>query len=113
MPACEMGFSSNCIAPPISFSRFKDTEESSERIEEPVHHTFFQRNDRIIGDRNALRTHFRAALSDVAQADALELAQIAQAVVGIKRLHLERRRVYKEARANKLVVHVMVAQNVA
>ncbi len=41
------------------------------------------------------------------------VAQIAHAVGGIERIHLQRGRIHQEARADELVVHVVVAQDVA
>ncbi len=82
-------------------------------IEELVHHSLLQWDDRIFGDRNRLRAHLAAAGGDVAIPDVVLLLQIAHPVFGIQRMHLQRRCVDEEARADKLVVLVMVPQHVA
>jgi len=41
------------------------------------------------------------------------LLQIVDAILDVERMHLERRRVHEEARADELVVLVVVAQHVA
>ena len=58
-------------------------------------------------------TDLGAALGDVAVADAVRVLQVADAILGVERVHLERRGVDQEARADELVVHLVVAQHVA
>ena len=41
------------------------------------------------------------------------LAQVAEAVCGVDRIHLQRGGIHEEARADEFVVHVVVAQHVA
>src|SRR5437016_4924327 len=61
------------------------------RIVETIHHPFFQGDDGIVGDGDVLRTDLRAALGDVAIADAVRLAQVLHAVLDVQRVHLQRR----------------------
>src|SRR5205814_1003770 len=87
--------------------------EPTERIVKLVYHTFLQRNDSVIGNLNAFRTNFRATLRDVAVANALSVAQLIYAILGIERMHLESGDVNQKARSDKFVVLVMVPQDVA
>ena len=47
----------------------EDMEQLLQGIEELVHHALFERNDRVLGDRDRLRTYLPAASRDVAVAD--------------------------------------------
>src|SRR5262249_388301 len=98
-------------AMPILFR--EDAEQPLQRIIVLIDDAFLERNDRVVGDGDALRTHFGAALGDVAVAEAISLLQIRGAVLDIERVHLQRRRVDEEARADELAVLVVVAQHVA
>ena len=49
----------------------KTAKQLRQRIEKPVHNPLLQRNDRIVGDGDILRTNLGAALGDVAIADAV------------------------------------------
>jgi len=55
----------------------------------------------------------RAAARDVAIADAEFVAQLGDPVLGIQRMHFERRQPDEEARADELVAHLVIAQDVA
>src|SRR5437773_935570 len=88
-------------------------EQSAERIVELVDDPLLQRDDGVIGDRDVFRTDLRAAFGDVAIADALRLAQLFETVLGVERMHLERRRVHEEAWTDELFVEVVVPQHVA
>src|SRR4029079_12172132 len=90
-----------------------DIEEARDRVEVPVDHPLFPRNDGVVRDGDALRTDLRAALRDVAVADPVRLAQLGDAVLGVQRVHLQRRRVDQEARPDELLVLVVVAKHVA
>src|SRR5437764_15177775 len=57
-----------------------DLHELADRIEELVNDAFLEWNDRVVGDRDVLRTYLRAALRDVAVADPVFLAQLGDAV---------------------------------
>ena len=85
----------------------------TKRIVKLIHNTFLQRNDPIVGDLNILWANFRAAFGDVAKADAVGLAQFLDSILGIEWMHLQGRSVNKKARADKFVVHVVIAQDVA
>ena len=86
---------------------------SAERIVELVHDSLLERDDRVVRDGDVLRADLGAALGDVAQADAVLLPQVRDPVFGVERVHLERRDVHQEPRADELVVHAMLPQDVA
>src|SRR3984893_16239713 len=88
-------------------------EEPLERIEELVDHPLLERDDRVVGDRDALRADLGAALGDVAIADTLLAAQVGHAVLDVERMHLERGARDQQARADEAVVQVVLAQYVA
>jgi hypothetical protein len=60
-----------------------------------------------------LRTDLGAALGDVAVAERVVVLEVAQAVFGVERVHLQRRHMHEEPRADEFVVLVMVTQHVA
>src|SRR6266478_205230 len=72
-----------------------------------VDHALLQRNDRVIRDVNLLGTHFRAALRDVAQADAEIFLEQTRARFRIERVHLERGNPDEEPRPAELL-HLLV-----
>src|SRR5262249_17921655 len=86
--------------------------ELAQRIVQLVHHALLQRNDRVVGDRDALRTHLGAALRDVAVPDAVRLLQRFDAVLDVEWMHLERGGVDQEPRPDELLVQLMLAQHV-
>ena len=83
------------------------------RVVELVHHPLLERDDGVVRDRDVFRADLRAALRDVAVADAVLLLQVRHAVRGVERVHLQLRDVDEEPRADELVVLVVVAQDVA
>src|SRR4029077_12132893 len=83
------------------------------RIEEAVDDALLERDDGVVGNRDVFRTNFRTALGDVAETDAELLSQIFHAIAYIQRMHFERRRIHQKSRADELLVHLMVAQDVA
>ena len=89
------------------------TEQARDGVVEPIDHPLLQRDDRIVGDVDVLRAHLRAALRDVAVAEAVRVLQITQPVACVERVHLERGRVHEEPRADELVVLPVIAQHVA
>ena len=91
----------------------EDTEQASQRIVEPIDDALLQGDDRVVGDRDLLRADLRAALGDVAVTDAEGVRQIVGPILGVKRIHLERRGVDEEPRADELMVQPVVAQDVA
>src|SRR6187431_1620156 len=87
--------------------------EQAQGIVELIHDAFLQRDDCVVRDRDVLRTNLRAALRDIAQADAVAVLQVLQAIRGVERVHLQGGDVYEEAWSDELVVHVVIAQDVA
>src|SRR5207247_4002964 len=92
-PSGEIDFSFNSIGPPSlifeqlfrsRFSCIPDfSDQPKQRIVELIHHTFFQRNDCVIGDANCLGANLCAALRNIAQAQTefvLEQAGAGEAV---------------------------------
>src|SRR5678815_185614 len=88
-------------------------EQPAQRVVVAVGHALLERDDAVVGDRDALGADLRAALGDVAVADPVLLLEIGLAVLDVERVHLERRRVDQEARSDELLVLVVVAQHVA
>src|SRR6476619_1272851 len=84
-----------------------------DRIVELVYDALLQRDDRIVGDRDALGTDFRAALGDVAISDAVRGLQVSRALLGIERMHFERCGIDEVPRSDELVEQRMVAEHVA
>ena len=82
-------------------------------IVESVHHPLLQGNDRIVGNLNALRTNFRAALRNIAVTDALRVSQFINPVFSVEWVHIERGHVNQKARSDKLLVFLMIAQDMA
>src|SRR5690606_29511791 len=93
--------------------RTEHPEEPGDRIEELVHHALLQRDDRIIGDGDVLRADLGAALGDVAEADAVFIADLGNTILGIERVHLEGGEVDEVAGAGELGVLAVLAQHVA
>src|SRR5438128_12514136 len=88
------------------------TKKSGNGIVEPIDDALLQRNDRIIRNGDAFRADFRAALGDVAQPDAVGILELARAIHGVQRMHLERGGVDQMARADKPVEQLMLAKHV-
>src|SRR5436305_8334918 len=91
----------------------KDAQQPLQRIVEFVDHPLLERDDGIIGDGDRLRTDLGAALSDVAVADAVRLAQVGEAVLGVEGVHLQGRGVDQQPGADELVVQMVLPQHVA
>src|SRR5688500_14151980 len=105
----EMGFSSY-----MSHLRWLAAEKPHQcvqRIVVLVHHTLLERNDRVVRDRDTLRTHLGAALGDVAVADAVSLLQLLRPVHGIEGMHLQRRDIRQEPRTDEGIMLCMIPQN--
>ena len=83
------------------------------RIVEPIDDALLERDDRVVGDRDVLGAHLRAAVRDVAVPDAVLVFQRLEPVLGVERVHLERRGVDEEARPDELGVQRVIAQDVA
>src|SRR4030095_1463305 len=87
--------------------------EPTKRIVKFIHYTFLERDDSVVGDLNAFRTHFCAALRDVAVTDSLCGSQFVHPILSIKRMHFERGDINQISWPNELFMHAMVAQHVA
>src|SRR2546421_10453305 len=88
-------------------------EQLRQRIEEAIEHAFLEGNDGIVGDGDVFRTDLGAAFCNVAQPDAVLLAKGGDTIRLVQWIHFQSCRVDQEARADKLLVHVMFAQNMA
>src|ERR1700677_2068367 len=90
----------------------EDAEQPLQRIEVPVHHALFERNYRVLRNRDRLGTHLPATSSDVAVTDVVDVPQIADPVFGIERMHFECSGINEKARTDKLILLVMFAKDV-
>src|ERR1017187_597824 len=93
--------------------RSEDSEQPLQGIEVTVHYALLERDNRVLGDRNRLGTHWPATSSDVAVTDVVRVPQIADAVFGIERMHFECGSIDEQTRADKLVVLMVLSQDVA
>src|SRR5580700_4632977 len=112
MLSAEMDFNLKYMKKLLRFSAAEYSKQFRQRVEETVYDALLQGNDGIIGDGNRLGTHLRAAFRDIAQPDSELRFQRLQPVGHIQRVHFERGGINQETRADKLIVHVMIAQNV-
>src|SRR6476619_7435514 len=85
-----------------------EAHECTQRIVMPVDDALLERNDRVVGNGDVFGTHLRAALRDVAVADAEVVLQVRGSIGDVERMHFQRRRINEEARANELLVLVVV-----
>src|SRR5262245_19234071 len=99
MPSRERGLSSNMGPPSVFWT--KQLQEFPECIVKLVHYALLERNDRVVGDCDAFRANFRAALGDVAIAHALGLLEFRQPVFGVQRVHLQCRGVNQKTRSDE------------
>src|SRR5215468_6577831 len=109
----ERGFSSNMLPSSRPSALLEEAKEPHERIVRVVHHPLLERDDRVIGDGNALRAHLGAAFRDVAIADPERLLQGGPPVLHVQRMHLEPGHVDEEARADEPILQPVLAQDVA
>src|SRR5438105_3872031 len=96
-----------------SFPFPEQPEQAGERIKKLIHYALFQRNDSIIGNRDAFRTNFGAAFGDVAVTDAMRLLQLLQPLFRVERMHLQGGDMDEKARSDELFLQLMVAQHMA
>src|SRR6266513_2127097 len=87
--------------------------QGCKRIVIRIDNALFQRDDRVIGDRDRFRADLGAALRDVAEADPAFMAQVLAAIHVIQRMHLIDRRPHQHRGTDELLVLVMRAQDVA
>src|SRR5262245_60360219 len=104
----EIGFNTYIVSP-----RSENVEQLLNRVEEAIHYPLLERDDGVLGNRDELGANLTAARSDVAVPDIVLTLQVRNAVFGIQRVHLERRGVDQEARADELIVLMVVTQYVA
>src|SRR6266436_4433664 len=95
------------------FPAFEKPRQLAQRIVELIDDALFQRDDSVIGDRDALRANFGATLGDVAVADAVGALQFLQPIFGVQRVHLQGRRMNQKARTDESLVQLVFAQHVA
>src|SRR5215208_2131518 len=108
MPSRVIGF--NCIRSlSLSLSPTVDLHELADRIEELVDHALLERNDRVVGDRDVLRTHLGAAFRDVAIPNPVRLLERRYTIFRIQRMHLERSSIHEESRSYKLLMLLVIA----
>src|SRR3982074_692146 len=90
------------------------TPRPGERVVVLGDHPLFERNNGVVGDFDLLRTHLRAALGDVAHADAGARFDQLQPVIAVQRMHFQRREADKETRSREAAfVALVVANDVA
>src|SRR5688572_15793692 len=92
--------------------RAKHAQELHNRVVQTVDDALFQRDDRVVGNRDALRADLRAAFRDVAIADAMRILELPGAIARVEGMHLESGGVHEMPRADELLEHLMFAQHV-
>src|SRR5690349_15136513 len=88
-------------------------ERPPDRVEVLIVHPLFERDDAIVSDLYVLRTHFGAALGDVAVTDAGAALQQRPAVERVPGMHLETGDPDHEAGSVERRLRLMVAEDVA
>lgn len=91
----------------------KHPKQLRERVEELIYDALFQRNNGVVGDVDTFRTDFCTAFGNIAEADALRLAQVREPVFGIERMHFQSGSVNEKSRTDEFLMKVMVAKDVA
>src|SRR5687768_1468404 len=91
----------------------EDLEEFRYRVVVLIDHALLERNDGVVSDVDVLRADLRAALGDVAVAQAAFVLEVGKARRRVQRMHLQVGDTHEEARAGELGLLVMVAQHVA
>src|SRR5437899_8955052 len=99
--------------PVRSLLRPPESRYHSYRIEEFVDDPLFERDDCVVGYRDALGAHLGATLSDVAVTDTVSLSKLCGSILSIERMHFQGCDIDQEARADELVVKVMIAEYMA
>src|SRR5215210_6982493 len=113
MASLVMGLGSSIVMSRESRFPAEKLHQFSQRIKELIHHPLLERNDRIIRDRDMLRTDLGAALGDVAEADSVSCAQLWYSILHVQRVHLQRRHVHQEAGPDEILVEMVVPQHMA
>src|SRR3990172_9478896 len=86
----------------------KLAEDPADGIVIPVGHPLLEGNDGVVRDVNILRADLRAALGNVAQANARRLAYELRPVLRVQRVHLQLRQAHEEARPVELLLVLRV-----
>src|ERR1700732_391499 len=126
IPDFEMVFSFTSMGPPWSSTTRKFchpaltlprssnlTHNPNQRIVKLVYHPLLQGNDRVIRNMDILRADLRAAFRYVAKSDAQLILQQLRPRDAIHRVHIQPCHAHKKPRPAKLLVLVMISQNVA
>src|SRR5258708_7688676 len=88
--------------------------DPGQRVVELGHDPLLERDDRVVGDVDVLRTDLGAALRDVAEPEAGLRPQELEAVVRVERMHLERGVTHEHPRTGEgRLVLLVVADEVA
>src|SRR5437016_4071513 len=87
--------------------------EGRQRIVVRIHHPLFERDDRVVGDRDRLWADLGAALGDVAVTDSALAAQMLVTLGLVERMHLVHGRPHQHRGAHEGVVLPVRPQHVA
>lgn len=101
------------IKPTLKAGGPENPEQFRQGVVEFVHQPFFEGNNGIVGNLNTSWADLRAAFRNVAVADPLLITNIPNAILIVKRMHLERRIVNEVPRTGVAVIKMMIAQNMA
>src|SRR6185369_2151657 len=78
-----------------------------------VYDAFLKWNDSVIRNCNTFRTNFCTTFRYVAIAYAKQIFQFLGPILGVERMHFERRRVNQKPRSDEFLVLIMIPKNVA
>src|SRR5262249_8768374 len=84
-----------------------------DRVVQLIDDALFEWDDGVVGDGDPLGAYLRTAFRDVAVADAVGMPQVTQAIILVKRVHLERGGIHHVTRPHELVEHAVVTKHVA
>src|ERR1700738_3500011 len=87
--------------------------DPNQRIIELVHNALLQWNDGIVGDVDVLRADLRATFRYIAKPDSQLILEQLRAREAIHRMHVQPGHAHKESRPAKLLIFVMISQDVA
>src|SRR6476469_6916149 len=107
MASRESGFKSDI---PLPLQLFPDP---AQRIVMIIYDPFLQRNNSVVGNVNILGANLRATLRDVAVTNPVRGSQLLEPILGVERMHLQRRGINQKTRPDELIVLPVVAQHVA
>src|SRR5438309_3618221 len=88
-------------------------EQQGQGVEKFVHDALLERDDGVVRNVNLFGTNLRAALRDIAIAQAKLILEQARAVEPVQRMHFEAGHSNEESRAGELFLLVVLAKNVA